>query len=94
MLKYMPLAFLAVNRSWKIVSANDAARRMWGGDEREVVGMDFWAGYGHTLSEAGIHRRLQEAFNEDKPVSFQTFSPLIGRWLDIHARLAADQLFI
>ena len=93
-LKHMPLAFLAVNRSWKVVSANDAARRMWGGDEREVVGMDLWAGYGRTLSEGGIHRRLQEAFNEDKPVSFQTFSPLIGRWLDVRARLAGDQLFI
>ncbi len=93
-LNHMPLAFLAVNRSWKIVSANDAARRMWGGDAREIVGMDFWASYGRTLSEGGIHRRLQEAFNESKPVSFQTFSPLIGRWLDVHARLANDRLFI
>jgi PAS domain S-box-containing protein len=77
-------AFLALDRSWRVIYANHGAERHFGRDRSELIGRtitDFAPG----VSGSPVAGYYQRVMDEGTAAHFETVSAVTGRWIEVHA---------
>jgi PAS domain S-box-containing protein len=74
---------LIVDRDWRITYLNERARAQVA-DGRHLVGMDLWEAFPAAV-ESEVYRRFQAAMLDQRPASFEMFSPRPNGWYEINA---------
>lgn len=77
-------AFYALDRQWRFTYVNQRALDFFGKPREELLGRSFWEVFPvarHSALEEQYHRVLREQCS----VSFETVSPLRGRWVEVRA---------
>ncbi|MDY6944685.1 MAG: PAS domain-containing protein [Pseudomonadota bacterium] len=77
-------AFYALDGDWRVTYANQKALDYFGKSREEFVGRVFWDLVPRARG-SHIHREYQRAVRENTSVSFEIFSPVSERWLEIRA---------
>jgi PAS domain S-box-containing protein len=77
-------AFYAVDRQWRFTYVNQRALDYYGKERAELLGKRLWDVFPMTRGSAFEEQYLR-ASREQCAVSFETVSPLTGRWVEVHA---------
>lgn len=78
----MTEACFALDREWRFTFVNDRGQALLRHRREEMVGRPIWEVF-HQLVGTPMERRYRQAMAERVPVSFEVFSPVALRWLDI-----------
>jgi PAS domain S-box-containing protein len=77
-------AFYALDRQWRFTYVNRRALDYYGKERAELLGKRLWDVFPTTRGSAFEEQYLR-ASREQCSVSFETLSPLTGRWVEVHA---------
>ncbi len=82
-LENMPDGFFTLDREWRITNVNRATERLVGASREDFIGQDLWKLF--PREEATYRPHYQRALDEQQPVEFEAWSPLLGIWTDVRA---------
>jgi PAS domain S-box-containing protein len=77
-------AFYALDRQWRFTYVNRRALDYYGKERVELLGKSLWDVFPLTRGSA-LEEQYLRALREQCSVSFETLSPLNGRWVEVHA---------
>ena len=72
--------FCALDREWKFVYVNLRACKMWGSAREALLGRIFWDVFPQIIG-TDAEKRLRVAVGAGTGVEYETFSPILARWL-------------
>lgn len=75
-------AVYTVDPNWRLTYLNRRAEQLWQKPRRELLGRLLWDLFDQS-ENAELYRMHQLAARERKPVSFETFSPNLGTWVEV-----------
>jgi len=88
----VPLALLSVSRDWIVLEANEAAGQLWGRKREALVGASLWSLMGGQRAEKADVVSSLAAHKEGDPVEYESFSPVLKKWLKVHASPSPEGL--
>jgi len=77
-------AFYAVDQDWRFTYVNRKAAEFWGKSRDELIGKDIWQVFPQVVGTDSYREQLR-AMAQRCPVTFETISPVINRWVEAHA---------
>lgn len=77
-------AFIAVNFEWTVTYWNSAAEELLGTENSEMVGKNLWDVYSDAF-KSEFHTELQQAIEEGKSASFETYYLAEDKWFEVSA---------
>ena len=77
-------AFYALDRQWRFTYVNRRALEFYGKERAQLLGQSFWEVFPMARGSA-LEEQYERALREQCSVSFETLSPLTGRWVEVHA---------
>ncbi|MFZ5652478.1 MAG: GAF domain-containing protein [Bacillota bacterium] len=77
-------AFFAVDQSWRFICVNSEAERLWGMKREDLIGRDLWEIFPEAVGTI-FHKEYHRAMSQRAAVHFEGFSPVLKRWIDVHA---------
>jgi signal transduction histidine kinase/HAMP domain-containing protein len=83
---------LIIDRDWRVGYLNDHAKVQLG-EERDLVGMDFWEAFPDALTP-NIANPIHEAMSGKRLAYFEIFCDLRARWYEINAFPSGEGLAI
>jgi PAS domain S-box-containing protein len=77
-------AFYFLDEELRFTYVNRKAEQLWGKRREDLLGRKFMDVFPHV---EGSHSKLKimQALEEDRPLTYETFSPNIGRWVEVSA---------
>lgn len=87
----MTEACFALDREWRFTFVNNRCRALFHHHHEEMLGRTIWEVF-HQLVGTPIERHYRRAMARRKPVSFEAFSPILKRWLDVRLSPSGDGL--
>jgi PAS domain S-box-containing protein len=91
----IPESFIAVNRDWEIIFANDRVRQKLRTGEAQLEGKILWDATPASMA-ANFRRQYEAVMRDRKPVRFETHSPRGDNeeeeWFEVHAFPIPDGL--
>ena len=85
--------FYALDKEWRITYINKALARLFGLKPQKVIGKIVWEVF-PILKETAFYNNYMEAMAKQKPVNFETYFPVISRWLEVRAYPSDDGLSV
>lgn len=83
---------VVIDRDWRVSYMNANARRLLS-QGAEAIGQSLWTLY--PQEQNGVFaEHYRKAFATHQPVTFEEYSPALGRWLEVHASPTAEGLSI
>jgi PAS domain S-box-containing protein len=76
--------FYALDSGWRVTYANQRALDHFDKVREELLGKSFWEVFPRARGSA-LEEQFQRASDEQRTVSFETLSPLTGRWVEVWA---------
>ena len=75
--------FYTLDHEERLTYVNRRTEELWGRRREEVLGRRFWDVFPQA---AGTHtyQEHQRAARESRPIEYQTFSPIVGRWIEVN----------
>jgi PAS domain S-box-containing protein len=89
MLESITDAFYAVDADWRLTYVNKKAQALWGRSQEDLVGTVLWSLFPKPEATKGYHEHLR-AMAERTPAHFETFSPNLHFWADVHIYPTTD----
>lgn len=86
-------AFYGLDRQWRFTYVNQRALDFYGRERAELLGQCFWDIFPMAKGSA-LQEQYERAMREQRTVSFETLSPLRGRWVEVHAYPAPHGLAV
>jgi PAS domain S-box-containing protein len=77
-------AFYALDERWCFTYVNQRALDYFGKQRTELLGRCFWNVFPMAKGSA-LEEQYERASHEQRSVSFETLSPLTGRWVEVRA---------
>ena len=77
-------AFYALDRTFRFTFLNDQAAQYFGRSPEALVGKSIWEAMPEKRGTV-FETSFREALFENKPVRFESLSPVTRRWVDVHA---------
>jgi len=77
-------AFYALDRQWRFTYVNQRALDFYGKERAELLGRSFWEVFPMAKGSA-LEEQYERALRQECSVSFETLSPLRGRWVEVRA---------
>jgi PAS domain S-box-containing protein len=77
-------AFYALDGQWRFTYVNQRALDFYSKKREELLGKCFWDIFPQATGSA-LQEQCERALREQRSVSFETLSPLTGRWVDVRA---------
>src|SRR5687768_2090824 len=84
LLESMSDAFYAVDHDWRFTYVNRKAEELWGRTRADLLGQVLWEVFPDAVNSPAYHQLLRSAA-EGKALTFETLSPVIERWVQVHA---------
>jgi PAS domain S-box-containing protein len=82
-------AFYAVDSAWRLTYVNRRAESWWQRSRETLVGNVLWEIFpGYEKNEGAQH--LIKVMKERTPGKFETFSPVLGTWVEVNVYPASD----
>jgi PAS domain S-box-containing protein len=75
-------AFYAVDREWRFTYVNRKAEEWWKRSREDLIGRVYWDEFPAAVG-GEAYEAHHAAMREHRPVHIETFSPLLGHWVDI-----------
>jgi two-component system, chemotaxis family, CheB/CheR fusion protein len=76
--------FYTIDQEWRVLFANEKAREVLRRTRAELVGQVLWDLFPQAKG-ADSDRELRAAMQERRVVHYETRSPVLDRWLEVHA---------
>ncbi len=76
-------AFYAVDDEWRFIYVNSEAERLWRRPRETLLGRGIWEEFPETIGSESHEAHLMAA-REARPISLETESEGLGRWLQIN----------
>lgn len=89
LLEQMSDAYYQVDSNWQIQFANQNTERYWGLNRDEILGKSLWDLFPNYRKIKGS-QELDRAMREYVPVRFETFSPVLRRYVEAEAYPTAN----
>jgi PAS domain S-box-containing protein len=88
----IPNGFVTIDRGWRYTDVSAQAARSMGKTRDELLGRSMW----EVFPDAGDDFRFQceRAWRKQKPVSFDYYSPALGRWFETFLYPSSGRLSI
>ncbi len=86
-------AFYTLDKEWRFTYINPQAERYFGQPKHQLLGQCLWAVFPGALGSI-FDVQYRAAMTEGTAVHFEGLSPVIGRWLEVHAYPSPDGLAI
>ena len=77
-------AFYALDRQWRFSYLNRRALDFYGKESAELLGKSFWEVFPRAKGSV-LEEQYARALRQQCSVSFETLSPVIGRWVEVRA---------
>lgn len=74
--------FIAMNRNWNIIYWNRKAEAITGKKREDVLGVNVWEVFPDAVN-THVYHNYYKALQDNVPVSFEAFSPILKAWYDI-----------
>jgi PAS domain S-box-containing protein len=75
--------FYALDAEERLTYINRRTEQLWGRRCEDLVGKRLWELFPEAVGTRS-HQEHQRAARERRPVEYQTFSPIIGRWIEVN----------
>lgn len=89
-----PFGFLTLNADLHIIYCNNAAGQIWGTGCDALLGKPLWAVRGDERADTLLRENITESLRQNKPGSFEVFSPRTSRWLAVHTTPSDGRLLV
>ena len=86
-------AFYTLDQEWRFTYINPPAERYFGKPQRDLLGHCLWDLFPGAAGSI-FDTQYRRAMTECTAVHFEAISPVIGRWLEVHAYPSPDGLAI
>ena len=86
-------ALYTVDADWRLTYLNRAAETLSGRSRHDLLGQTLWDSFPQAV-DLPASAELRSAMTEQRPVTLEYRSPLLGRWLDLRAYPLNDGLAI
>ncbi len=86
-LEGMSDAFWMVDADWQVVAANRRAEELWGTPREEMLGRAVWEAVPGAFPDE-VANLLRAVVADGAPTGAEFLSPVLGRWLEVHAQPA------
>lgn len=86
-------AFYAFDREWRFTYVNREAERLLKRPREELIGRSLWDEFAASVGSE-LEREYRRAMAEQITVTFETFAPTIGIWVDVRAYPSAGGLSV
>ena len=83
-LESMSDAFYAVDRAWRFTYVNRKAEELWGRTKADLLGRVIWEVFPGAVGTY-THAQQLRAAAEGVSVTYETVSPVVGRWIRVTA---------
>ena len=83
-LENMSDAFYAVDRDWRFSYINRKAEELWDRPRADLLGRVIWEVFPEAVGTEPYYQQLRAAA-EGVAVTFETISPIVGRWIRVNA---------
>ena len=77
-------AFYALDAQWRFTYVNRHALDFYGSKRADLIGKCIWEVF-PAAKGTPVEEQFRRALRDQKSVSFETISPLMGRWVDVRA---------
>jgi PAS domain S-box-containing protein len=75
--------FFAVDKKWTVTYWNNMAEKLLGTPRQKIVGKNLWDVYSDAR-KLDFFKQYHTAMNENTPVHFQEFYPVLGMWFEVN----------
>jgi len=86
-------AFYALNRDWRFTYVNQKAAEIWHKSSASLIGRPIWDVFPMAVDTV-FYDELHRAVAENHPITFEAVSPVINRWIEVHAYPSASGLSV
>ena len=86
-------ACFALDSNWRFSFVNDRCQTLLHHGRDEMLGRSIWELF-HELDGTPVEEQCRRAMTERVPVSYETFSPIAGRWIDVRVFPSGDGLAV
>ncbi|MCW3061523.1 MAG: hybrid sensor histidine kinase/response regulator [Capsulimonas sp.] len=76
-------AFYAVDENFNFTYVNRQAEEWWRIRREDLIGKHYWTMFPQAVDSEAYLQHLR-VMSERRPAHFETFSPVIERWIDVH----------
>lgn len=85
--------FMAIDREWRVVHANEPAARLAGITPAELIGSNLWDRFPEAR-HSEFYGPLVQALSENEPVEFVAYYPPLDGWFAVRAYPSDDGLAV
>jgi two-component system, sensor histidine kinase len=75
--------FYTLDHAERLTYVNGRTEELWGRRREELLGQRIWDVFPQA-AETHTYREHQRAARERRPMQYQTFSPVVGRWIEVN----------
>lgn len=75
--------FFAVDKKWTVTYWNNMAEKLLGTPRQKIVGKNLWDVYGDAR-KLDFYPQYHKAMDENTPVHFQEYYPVLGMWFEVN----------
>ncbi|MFO0576557.1 MAG: PAS domain S-box protein [Polyangia bacterium] len=86
-------AFFAVDSEWRFTYVNRKAEELFGCGREELLGQVLWEKFPQTL-DSRFGREYRQAMGRQEKRQFEAYSPVLGRWSEVHAYPSSGALSV
>lgn len=86
-------AFFAVSKNWRFTYINSEAERLWRRNREELTGKVLWEVFPEAVGTS-FYREYNRAMFLRVAAHFEGFSPVLKRWIEVHAYPSSEGLSI
>ncbi len=86
-------SIVRVDREGNIIESNSIAARMWLSRSEEMVGQNIWKLHPEAIG-SHTYQQVQRSIRERKRAQFETYSSVMGRWIEVTLIPQDDGLWI
>ncbi|HMQ52319.1 MAG TPA: PAS domain S-box protein [Anaerolineae bacterium] len=81
--------FYSVDKNWHFTYVNRQAEAVWGKKQGDLIGQHIWELFPQVVGSYPYHQ-IQRAMQERQALHFETLSPIINTWIEVHVYPTAD----
>lgn len=81
--------FYSVDKNWRFTYVNRQAEAVWGKKQGNLIGQHIWELFPQAVGSYPYHQ-IQRAMQERQALHFETLSPIINTWIEVHVYPTAD----
>ena len=92
-LEAMPAGFCVLDPQWRLIYVNTEAERLLGRPREQLLGRTHWELFPASAGSVFEHS-YRQAIDTDEPVTFEGYSPTVGRWFELRVQPSAAGLSV